>query len=129
MTRRLLVPVAIALLGAATAGFALGGRVHPTALTGHDYVAFSAGERAAYLAGFVAGAAAQQHGERGTTPSGKRVAAEVARAREAGTLAYLFAPNVYDASLTDYFFYQNRRGQTIIEALVELNALKKRGGR
>lgn len=129
MTRRLLLLSATALVGAATAGFALGGRAHPTALTGHDYVAYDAGQREAYLAGFVAGAAAQQHGERGANPSGKRVAAQVERAREAGTLVYLFAPNVYDASLSDYFFYQNRRGQTIIEAMVELNALKKRGGR
>jgi hypothetical protein len=91
------------------------------ALTGRDWVNFGPDERDAYLAGFIAGAATYQ-ATGGRAISGTSAAASVARLQQTNALAFAFGGNVYRSGLDDYFFYQNRRREMLVQALVELNS-------
>lgn len=99
----------------------------PTALTGRDWARLSPEARNAYLSGFLAGAATQQAAAGRPRATGGQVAARAAALRRGGTLAFPFRENVYRSHLDDYFFYENRRGETLIQVLVEVNASRTHG--
>ena len=94
---------------------------HPIALTGRDWARLDSGERDAYLAGFIAGAAAYQATRGHRSVEGARAAAEAARLRRNGDLAFPFRENVYRSHLDDYYFYENRRDHTLIRAIIDMN--------
>ena len=96
----------------------------PTALTGRDWDRLSPGARNAYLSGFLAGAAAQQAvaATSRDSASGRAVVARAATLRRSGALTFPFRENVYRSHLDDYFFYENRRRETLIQVLVDMNA-------
>jgi hypothetical protein len=94
----------------------------PVALTGNDWDKMSPDERQGYIAGFIAGAAAHQASGGKTTMPGARVAAEAARLKKAGSLHFKFGENVYRSHIDDYFFYQNRRVQPLIQVIVGVNS-------
>jgi len=89
----------------------------PAPLTGADWKAFGARERGAYLDGFLAGAAVGQLASGDTAgPS-----AAIERARQAKTLRFPYAANVYSVQLDDYYFYTDRLPIPIVDALARVN--------
>jgi hypothetical protein len=95
---------------------------NPVALTGYDWDRMSPDERHGYIAGFIAGAAAHQASGGKTAIAGSRVATEAARLKKEGALHFKFGENVYRSHIDDYFFYQNRRVQTLIQVIVGVNS-------
>jgi hypothetical protein len=93
----------------------------PVSLTGYDWARFGPDEREAYLAGFIAGAAAHQ-ATGGRTLSGVRAAAAAVRLKRTGALDFPFGSNVYRSHLDDYYHFRNRRSETLIQTIVELNS-------
>ncbi len=120
------VAVAVAGIGAFAGGmgaFAVGSASRdPVALNGHDWHGWSPDARESYLAGFLAGAAAHQAVRQRPTASAQRIAADAARLKRGGTLTFPYGANVYRSHLDDFYFYENRRARTLIEALAEFNA-------
>ncbi len=94
----------------------------PVALTGVDWDGMSPDERQGYIAGFIAGAAAHQASGGKATVPGTRVAKEAARLKKDGALHFKFGENVYRSHIDDYFFYRNRRVQTLIQVIVGVNS-------
>lgn len=93
----------------------------PIGLTGREWSRFSADERNAYLVGFLAGAAAQQASAARTPPgTGREIVARAALLKRQGRLTFPYRENVYRSHLDDYFFYQNRRSETLIQVLADL---------
>jgi hypothetical protein len=102
-------------------------RRDPVAMNGHAWDSLSSEAREAWLAGFIAGAAAHQAlGDRRDV-SGARVAANALLLRNAGALQFPFAVNVYRSHLDDYYFYRNRRSETLLQVLVDMNARNRSG--
>lgn len=104
----------------------------PLTLTGHDWSRLSPEERNAYLIGFIAGAAAQQASPTGTTPgtaptSGRDVARRAVALKRSGSLTFPYRENVYRSHLDDYFFYQDRRTEALIQVLVDMHATARPG--
>ncbi|MGI9077222.1 MAG: hypothetical protein ACR2G6_07830 [Gemmatimonadaceae bacterium] len=93
----------------------------PVSLNGYDWHGWSPDARETYLAGFLAGAAAHQAVRQRPAASAKRIAADAARLKRGGTLTFPFGANVYRSHLDDFYFYENRRVRTLIEALAEFN--------
>jgi hypothetical protein len=112
-----------ATLGGATLGAAAARRAapHPILLTGHDWDRLSGDARDAYLQGFIAGAAAHQAAAAKGSAEGRAVARRAAALRERDALKYPYRENVYRSHLDDYFFYRDRRTQTLIEVLTDIN--------
>lgn len=84
----------------------------PTHLGGAYWKQLSAAEKESYLAGFLAGAAAEQ----------ARAAAQpidTLRARDA--LRFRFAPHVYAAQLDDFYWWQDRVSVPIVDAMTQIN--------
>ena len=126
MRRTILVLVLGAGVAAGAAASAAAGAAaraaDPLALDGHYWTKLAPDAREAFLAGFVAGAAAHQANGGVPGARGARTAAEAARLKRTGALAFPYAGNVYRSHLDDYFFYTNRRAQTLVEVLVDANA-------
>jgi len=84
----------------------------PTHLDGAYWKQLSASEKQSYLAGFLAGAAAEQARAAAT-------AIDTLRARRA--LRYPFAPHVYAAQIDDFYWWQDRVSVPIVDAMIAIN--------
>lgn len=115
------VAAAVFVAGVAAGASAAQPFADPLALTGNDWQAMGPDVREAYLQGFVAGAATHQ-ATAGKLVEGKRAAAAAARLKRQDALAFPYGTNVYRSHLDDYYFYENRRVQPLIEVLVDLNS-------
>lgn len=100
----------------------------PFALNGHAWSQYSAEARAAFLAGFVAGAAAHQVTGGRTDMDGDAAVAQAVRLKREDRLHFPYAVNVYQSHLDDWYFYRNRRDEPLLQVLVDMNAVS-RGGR
>ena len=90
----------------------------PTHLGGSYWKQLSAAEKEAYLAGFLAGAAAEQ---------ARAAATAIDTLRAQGTLRYRFAPHVYAAQIDDFYWWQDRVSVPIVDAMMQINtSLKER---
>lgn len=99
----------------------------PIAMDGHAWDTLSSQARESYLSGFIAGAAAQQALSDRTDMNGARAASNALRLRNAGALQFPFGVNVYRSHLDDYYFYRNRRGEPVLQVLVDMNARNRSG--
>jgi hypothetical protein len=98
----------------------------PTHLGGAYWKQLSAGEKQAYLAGFLAGAAAEQaraaaraiHRETDSTAISS-AGMDALRAHDA--LRYRFAPHVYAAQIDDFYWWQDRVSVPIVDAMIAIN--------
>jgi hypothetical protein len=98
----------------------------PTRLDGAYWKQLSAGEKQAYLTGFLAGAAAEQaraaaqalHRE---TDSMAISSAAVDSLRAHAALRYRFAPHVYAAQVDDFYWWQDRASVPIVDAMIAIN--------
>jgi hypothetical protein len=98
----------------------------PTHLDGAYWKGLSAGEKQAYLTGFLAGAAAEQaraaaraiHRE---TDSMAISSAAVDTLRAHAALRYRFAPHVYVAQIDDFYWWQDRVSVPIVDAMIAIN--------
>ncbi len=84
--------------------------------TGDDWKRMTAEARAAWLEGFIAGAATADALRAGAADSAA-VVRGVTGLRRTGTLSFRFAPPVYAARLEDYFQWDNHRPQPVWLAL------------
>jgi hypothetical protein len=92
----------------------------PAQLAGRDWQKFGPKEKEAYLAGFIAGAAAV-HGSAGaasmdTTPS---KAIDVMRA--AKELPYPYSVSVYASQIDDFYWWQNHLDIPIVDVMARTN--------
>jgi hypothetical protein len=98
----------------------------PTHLDGAYWKGLSAGEKQAYLAGFLAGAAAEQaraaarevHRESDSIAISS-AAMDTLRAHDA--LRYRFAPHVYAAQIDDFYWWQDRVSVPLVDAMIAIN--------
>ena len=84
----------------------------PTHLDGAYWKQLSAGEKQAYLAGFLAGAAAEQ---------ARAAARPIDTLRAQDALRYRFAPNVYAAQIDDFYWWQDRVRVPLVDAMIAIN--------
>ena len=91
----------------------------PILFTGNEWDQFAGAERDAFLQGFITGAAAHQASKEKGSASGRAVAARAALLKRRGALMIPYRENVYRAHLDDWFFYKDRRTQTLIEVIVD----------
>ena len=107
---------AVLLLGATYAGAPRDADRHPIEQTGVDFVQLSPAEREAYAAGFIVGAASvqalEEEGELGGALDGLRAH---------GTLIFPYGPNVYAATLREYYTSAETVDERIAEAMVFAN--------
>ncbi|HSU95253.1 MAG TPA: hypothetical protein VLI43_16215 [Gemmatimonadaceae bacterium] len=92
----------------------------PSQLAGRDWQKFGPKEKEAYLAGFIAGAAAV-HGSAGgmstdTTPS---KAIDVMRA--AKELPFPYSVSVYASQIDDFYWWQNHLDVPIVDVMARTN--------
>ena len=85
----------------------------PTHLGGAYWKQLSAGEKQAYLAGFLAGAAAEQ---------ARAAARPIDTLRAHDALRYRFAPHVYAAQLDDFYWWQDRVSVPIVDAMTQISS-------
>ncbi|HVE78873.1 MAG TPA: hypothetical protein VNA89_08435 [Gemmatimonadaceae bacterium] len=129
-------PVLLAVVAAAAAAFgapvlARQARAgvsdpHATMLTGEYWQRLTPAERQVYLAGFLAGAAAEQ--ARALAGAAGRAGDSVAVSstaidslRRARSLHFRFGPAVYSAQVDDYYWWHNHRARPIVDALIFFN--------
>lgn len=95
---------------------------HPIEQTGVDFVQMSPAEREAYAAGFILGAATvqalEQEGELAEALDGLRVDRE---------LIFPYGPNVYAATVREYYTSAETVDERIAEAMVFANEHLKAG--
>lgn len=97
---------------------------HPIDWDGHYWSELSAGEKDAYLGGFLAGAAAAQAYEaleEVASFDAEALSQRMEGLRGERALIFPYAPNLYHARLHDYLFYVNHREQPLYLSLAELN--------
>jgi hypothetical protein len=98
----------------------------PTHLDGAYWKSLTAGEKQAYLSGFLAGAAAEQaraaaqvmHRE---TDSMATASAATDSLRAHAMLRYRYAPHVYAAQIDDFYWWQDRVSVPIVDAMIAIN--------
>ena len=100
----------------------------PILFTGSEWNEWSGNERDAYLQGFIAGAAAHQASTEKGAAAGRAVAARAVLLKRRSALAIPYRENVYRAHLDDWFFYKDRRTQTLIEVIVDASGGRRHGG-
>jgi hypothetical protein len=98
----------------------------PTHLGGAYWKGLSAGEKQAYLAGFLDGAAAEQaraaaRTDHRETDSMAMSSAGVDSLRAHAELRYRFAPHVYAAQIDDFYWWQDRVSVPIVDAMIAIN--------
>jgi hypothetical protein len=86
----------------------------PTHLGGAYWKQLSAVEKETYLAGFLAGAAAEQ---------ARAAAQPIDTLRAHDALRYRFAPHVYAAQLDDFYWWQDRVSVPIVDAMTQINGI------
>ena len=84
----------------------------PTHLDGTYWKQLSRDEKESYLAGFLAGAAAEQ---------ARAAATAIDTLRAHSALRYPFAPHVYAAQIDDFYWWQDRVSVPIVDAMVKLS--------
>jgi hypothetical protein len=84
----------------------------PTRLDGTYWAHLTSDEKRIYLAGFVAGAAAEQAGATGAP-------ADSLRGRHA--LDFPFMPNVYAAEIDDFYWWEDHARTPIVDAMRTIN--------
>lgn len=97
---------------------------HAPEWDGHRWSEFSPAEKDAFLAGFLAGAAASQAYPvllEDTVFDPGALEERLAALRSDGALTFPYAASLYRARLHDYYFYVDRRDRPIYRALAELN--------
>jgi hypothetical protein len=92
----------------------------PAQLAGRDWQKFGPREKEAYLAGFIAGAAAIHEAAAAvgpdTTPS-----RAIDAMRAAKELPFPYSVSVYASQIDDYYWYQNHLDVPIVDVLVRTN--------
>lgn len=131
MLRRLAVTVLAP--GLLATGFAAGSAISAprpaedaTALDGRYWVQMSPKEKQAYLTGFVAGAAAEQARSEAKVNGRELDSAAVSSAavrglKKSGSLQFRFAPAVYLAQISDYYWYANHVDTPLIDVMIFWN--------
>lgn len=99
----------------------------PIFFTGNEWDQFTGEERDAFLQGFIAGAAAHQAWNEKGSAAGRAVAARAALLKRRSALTIPYRENVYRAHLDDWFFYKDRRRQTLIEVIVDASGGSRHG--
>ncbi len=99
----------------------------PILFTGNEWDQFTGEERDAFLQGFITGAAAHQASKEKGSAAGRAVAARAALLKRRGALTIPYRENVYRAHLDDWFFYKDRRTQTLIEVIVDASGGSRHG--
>jgi hypothetical protein len=99
---------------------------HPTQLAGAYWAQLRPNEKQIYLAGFLAGAAAEQVRARalsdGTSADSLAVSSHaIGELRAARSLQYRFATPVYSAQIDDFYWWQNHREVPIVDAMIRFN--------
>jgi hypothetical protein len=92
----------------------------PAQLAGRDWQKFGPKEKEAYLAGFIAGAAAV-HGSAGAVSSDTMPSKAIDEMRAAKALPFPYSISVYASQIDDYYWYQNHLDVPIVDALVRTN--------
>ena len=95
---------------------------HGIGYDGRDWKAMPEQAKLAYVAGFLAGAVAQQAVERHR--ANPRVSVDAAASEIAGThsATFPFGASVYKNDLENYYFYRNNLPTKIYRALIDRNA-------
>jgi hypothetical protein len=98
----------------------------PTHLGGEFWKGLNAAEKQAYLAGFLAGAAAEQaraaaRTDHRETDSMAISSAGVDSLSAHAALRYRFAPHVYAAQIDDFYWWQDRVSVPILDAMIAIN--------
>jgi hypothetical protein len=107
-----------------------GASIDPLLFTGNEWDKLNGDERDAYLQGFISGAAAQQAAAAKGSAEGKAVAARAVLLKRSGALTIPYRENVYRSHLDDWFFYTDRRPQTLIAVIVDASTgMRHHGGR
>lgn len=118
--RVLMSAAGLILVGAAAAtGFE---DPHGIGYDGRDWKAMTEQAKLAYVAGFLAGALAQQALERHRLNPQVSVDAAVAEITRAHGASFPLGTGVYKNVLDDYYFYRNNLPTKIYRALIDRNA-------
>jgi hypothetical protein len=117
--RALIVAASLILAGAVAAG----GFEDPHGIgyDGRDWKAMSEQAKLAYVAGFLAGALAQQALDRHRLDPRVSVDAAVSEIAHAHSATFPLGSGVYKNVLDDYYFYRNNLPTKIYHALIERN--------
>lgn len=101
---------------------------HGIGYDGRDWTAMSEQAKRAYVAGFLAGAIAQQalDSRRGASGAVEAAVADITRTHRA---TFPFGASVYKTVLDDYYFYRNNLPVRIYRALIERNTEMRKGSR
>lgn len=83
-----------------------------------EWAALSPSEQAAYLSGFLAGAAVVEAEGLAASDS---LSVAIDRLRQERRLAFGLRPNVYQVRMAEYYFWDNHRGERIASALSAVN--------
>ena len=102
---------------------------HGIGYDGRDWTAMSEQAKRAYVAGFLAGAIAQQALESRRRATGASVEAAVAGITRTHSATFPFGASVYKTVLDDYYFYRNNLPVRIYRALIERNTAMLKGSR
>ena len=99
---------------------------HPTILAGAYWAQLRSNEKQIYLAGFLAGAAAEQVRGRamaeGTSADSLAVSSHaIGELRAARELHFRFGTPVYSAQIDDFYWWQNHRDVPIVDAMIRFN--------
>lgn len=119
------VVVAALILAAAAAAVGVEDP-HGIGYDGHDWTAMSEQAKRAYVAGFLAGAIAQQALDSRRRGSVEAAVADITRTHSA---TFPFGASVYKNVLDDYYFYRNNLPVKIYRALLERNTEMLKGSR
>ncbi|MFN2400306.1 MAG: hypothetical protein ABR543_16965 [Gemmatimonadaceae bacterium] len=119
--------------GLSATGFAIGSAnttprlsEDATGLDGRYWVQLSPKEKQAYLTGFVAGAAAEQVRSEAKVNGRESDSAAVSSAavkglKKSGTLQFRFAPAVYLAQISDFYWYENHVDTPLMDVMIFWN--------
>jgi hypothetical protein len=109
---------------AAAAGFE---DPHGLGYDGRDWKTMSEQAKRAYVAGFLAGAVAQQAVDRHRRAPGVSIETAISEIARAHSATFPFGASVYKATLDNYYFYTNNLPIKIYQALIDRNAEMVRG--
>ncbi len=102
---------------------------HGVGYDGRDWKAMSEQAKRAYIAGFLAGAVAQQAIDRHRVAPRVSIDAAVSEIARTHRATFPFGANVYANVLDDYYYYDNNLAIKIYRALIDRNAEMLKGPR
>jgi hypothetical protein len=91
----------------------------PAQLAGRDWKGFGPKEKEAYLAGFIAGAAAVRGNSAESTDTTPSKAIDVMRT--AKQLPYPYSVSVYASQIDDYYWWENHLEVPIVDVMARTN--------